>query len=47
MYSQGMFKLIGNVFEVSGWVGAISYDYSVESSISGMELLSLEIIMEK
>lgn len=42
-----MFKLIENVFVVTGWVGGIVYDYSVESSVSFIELFVLEITMEK
>lgn len=47
VYSQVMFKLIENVFVVTGWVGGIVYDYSVESSVSFIELFVLEITMEK
>lgn len=41
LYSQVMFKLSENVFEISGWVGAIFYDYPVENPISCMKLSSL------
>lgn len=42
MYSQGMFKLIENIFEVLGWVGQFFYEYSVGSSTICIALLAWE-----